>query len=75
MPPRFAYSSKAKTGCNYLTEVKVFDTSNTEVAQQGTATQSSTANAAYPAFNAIDCKINNVAVTLNEQGKNQKIVF
>ena len=59
-----------------LTEVKVFDTSNTEVAQQGTATQSSNYDASnkYPAFNAIDGKTNNLSHTSGEQGKNQKIV-
>ena len=60
-----------------LAEVKMFDISNTEVAQQGTATQSS--DYAWPgqfvvAPAAIDGKTNTISHTLNKQGKNQRIV-
>ena len=52
----------------------MFDISNTEVAQQGTATQSTTASG-LPASNALDGQTNKIAITGNDLGKNRRIVF
>ena len=53
----------------------MFDSTNTNIAQQGSATQSSYNDSLYPASNAINGNMNDHTHTREEQGENQTDIF